>query len=139
MTRINLIPVSELTDQHLLAEHRELKRIPNVIKSWKYNLNNIPDQFVLWAWHVKFFYDKLLFLKLRYIELHQECINRWFNIVNYIESFQGLPSELMNNYIPTDEAIQLSQSRINEKIIIKPLFYKFKWKVLPKYLIKYDK
>jgi len=32
MTRINLIPVSELTDEHLLAEHRELKRIPNLIK-----------------------------------------------------------------------------------------------------------
>jgi hypothetical protein len=31
MTRINLIPVEELTDQHLLAEHREIKRIPNAV------------------------------------------------------------------------------------------------------------
>ena len=135
MTRINLIPVSELTDQHLLAEHRELKRIPNLIKSWKYNLENIPDQFVLWTWHVKFFYNKLLFLKLRYIELHQECLKRWFNVMNYIESFQGLPSELMNNYEATQEAIKLSQSRIDEKIIMKPLFYKYNWKVLSKNLI----
>jgi hypothetical protein len=39
MTRINLIPVNELTDQHLLAEHREIKRIPNVILSGRYNLD----------------------------------------------------------------------------------------------------
>lgn len=29
MTRINLVPPEELCDQHLLAEHRELTRIPN--------------------------------------------------------------------------------------------------------------
>ncbi|HGJ5874346.1 MAG TPA: pyrimidine dimer DNA glycosylase/endonuclease V [Arsenophonus apicola] len=29
MTRINVIPPNELCDQHLLAEHRELTRIPN--------------------------------------------------------------------------------------------------------------
>ena len=38
MTRINLINVEELTDQHLLAEHREIKRIPNVISKGKYSL-----------------------------------------------------------------------------------------------------
>jgi hypothetical protein len=33
MTRINTgIPPKELTDKHLLAEHREIKRIPNCIK-----------------------------------------------------------------------------------------------------------
>ncbi|WP_200898215.1 pyrimidine dimer DNA glycosylase/endonuclease V [Xenorhabdus khoisanae] len=31
MTRINVILPSELCDQHLLAEHRELTRIPNDI------------------------------------------------------------------------------------------------------------
>jgi hypothetical protein len=32
MTRVKLVPVKELYDQHLLAEHREIKRIPNLIK-----------------------------------------------------------------------------------------------------------
>ena len=31
MTRINLIPPKELCDQHLLAEFRELTRIPNAV------------------------------------------------------------------------------------------------------------
>lgn len=38
MTRINIVPVEKLYDQHLLAEHREIKRIPNVIKQGKYSL-----------------------------------------------------------------------------------------------------
>ncbi|OYQ73494.1 hypothetical protein B9T20_07170 [Wohlfahrtiimonas sp. G9077] len=31
MTRINVVDVETLCDQHLLAEHRELTRIPNDI------------------------------------------------------------------------------------------------------------
>ena len=43
MTRINVgIPPAELTDKHLLAEHREIKRIPNCIAKGKYNMDGIP-------------------------------------------------------------------------------------------------
>ena len=83
MTRINLIPPNELTDQHLLAEHREIKRIPNIILSWKYSLDNQPKEFTLWTGHVKFFYDKIQFLYFRYRSLYYECIKRWFNIEDY--------------------------------------------------------
>ena len=38
MTRINLVPPEELCDQHLLAEHRELTRIPNAVAKGKYHL-----------------------------------------------------------------------------------------------------
>ncbi|MFV9998078.1 MAG: pyrimidine dimer DNA glycosylase/endonuclease V [Arsenophonus endosymbiont of Dermacentor nuttalli] len=38
MTRINVIPPNELCDQHLLAEHRELTRIPNYIVKKKGNV-----------------------------------------------------------------------------------------------------
>jgi len=31
MTRINLLPVKELSDQHLMAEYRELPRIVNAV------------------------------------------------------------------------------------------------------------
>ena len=38
MTRINSgVKVVELTDPHLLAEAREIKRVPNVIKSGRFN------------------------------------------------------------------------------------------------------
>lgn len=131
MTRINLIPVKELTDQHLLAEHREIKRIPNLIKSWKYNLNDIPKDFCLWKWHVKFFYNKIEFLHRRYLNLFFECIRRWFKINDYSYSFYKLiNNSLYNDYIPTEEEIEISRKRINEKINNKPNFYRYKWKLI---------
>ncbi len=32
MTRINIIPVSELADQHLIAEYREITMVPAALK-----------------------------------------------------------------------------------------------------------
>ena len=50
MTRINsAIPVKCLTDEHLLAEHREIKRLPyNLQKSIKSgSIKRIPNKFTL--------------------------------------------------------------------------------------------
>lgn len=88
MTRINaFIPPAELSDKHLLAEHREIKRIPNVINSGKAVLEHIPTQFTLGKGHVKFFYNKVKFLFYRYDEIYKECIKRGFNIQSYHEAF----------------------------------------------------
>ncbi len=125
MTRINLIPVEKLTDQHLLAEHRELKRIPSMIQKWKVNFDNIPIHFTLWTGHVKFFYNKLGFLKQRYIDLYQECKKRWFDVENYITNFDNIPSSLFWDFTPSQDDIEISKKRIQEKIDAKPLFYKF--------------
>ena len=60
MTRINCgIPPCELTDKHLMAEHREIKRIPNCIKKGRYSMTGQPEVFTLGKGHVKFFYNKL--------------------------------------------------------------------------------
>lgn len=124
MTRINLISVSDLTDEHLLAEHRELKRIPSMIWKEKVNLDNIPPWYVLWKWHVKFFYNKLSFLKKRYIELYQECLKRWFQVQNYIENFDNIPQHLFWDFLPTRQEIEVSRQRIQEKLDAKPSFYR---------------
>lgn len=129
MTRINLIPVSELTDQHLLTEYREVKRVPNLILSGKFNFENQPLEYTLGAWHVKFFYDKILFLHNRYEEIYKECYKRWFSVEYYGQSFTNLKfSNYYNDYISTKEAIELSRQRIEEKIKAKPSFYKYCWK-----------
>ena len=117
MTRINVgIPPAELTDKHLLAEHREIKRIPNCVAKGKYNMEGIPDEFKLGKGHVKFFYNKLLYLYLRYWKLYLECKNRGFNIQNYSKAWNGLPEELLNNYEPTDVDREIVRERINEKL-----------------------
>ena len=117
MTRINVgIPPAELTDKHLLAEHREIKRIPNCIAKGKYNMEGIPEKFKLGTGHVKFFYNKLLYLKKRYIRLYEECIKRGFNVQNYINAWDNVPQELVNDYTVKAGDIRTIRERINEKL-----------------------
>lgn len=99
MTRINVgVPVQLLSDKHLIAEHREIKRIPNCIKKGKFNLEGIPDKVVLGTGHVKFFYNKLKYLHKRYIEIRDECVNRSFNVSDFEDCFKDLPKDLYNDY-----------------------------------------
>ena len=117
MTRINIgIPPAELVNQHLIAEHREIKRIPNCIAKGKYNMDGIPKRFKLGIGHVKFFYNKLLYLKNRYIKLYEECIRRGFNVQNYIKAWDNVPEELMNDWKVQWYDIRIIRERINEKL-----------------------
>ena len=117
MTRINVgIKPAELNDKHLMAEHREIKRIPNLINKGKYSMDNQPDTFKLGTGHVKFFYDKLLYLKHRYNELYNECKKRGFNIQNYNDAWKGAPKHLMNDYTPTERDRNIIKERISERL-----------------------
>lgn len=117
MTRINIgISPKQLTNKHLIAEHREIKRIPNCIAKGRYKLENIPNEFKLGTGHVKFFYNKLLYLRNRYIKLYQECITRGFKVQNYVSAWDNVPSSLMNDYIVKDKDRKLIEIRIKEKL-----------------------
>lgn len=117
MTRINAgIPVADLCDAHLRAEHRELTRIPNAVLSDRAVIEDIPRKFTLGPGHVKFFYTRLKYLHNRYADLYQECRRRGFNVYNKESSFQNIPSVLYNDWEPTDEARTLIRSRISERL-----------------------
>lgn len=122
MTRINAnLQVKLLSDEHLLAEHREIKRIPVVLqKSIKSgSINNIPESFRLGAGHVLFFLNKLQFVFNRYKEIHTECIKRGFNVEDYSNNFVNITDksywndwECSPEYIKT--VVERIISRINE-------------------------
>ena len=117
MTRINVaIPPTELNTRHLLAEHRELKRIPNCVSRGRYNMNSVPKEFTLGKGHVAFFYNKLEYLRKRYEDLYKECINRNFNVSYYGNAWDNIPKHLMNDYIPTQKDEQIIRQRIKEKL-----------------------
>jgi len=117
MTRINVsIPPRELTTQHLIAEHREIKRIPNMVASGRAKIVNIPITFTLGKGHVVFFYNKLLYLKKRYEELYQECKKRNFNVSYYGGAWNNVPPHLMNDYQPTPNDELIIRQRIQEKL-----------------------
>lgn len=116
MTRINVgYPVEKLTTQHLIAEHRESKRIPNQVKSGKVKVKHI-DTFRLGTGHVHFFTDRLGYLLKRYIEVYNECLRRGFKVQDYRNAWSGVPSELMNDYEPTEQDKKLIEDRISERL-----------------------
>jgi deoxyribonuclease (pyrimidine dimer) len=115
MTRINTVPPQELCDKHLMAEIREITRIPNTIKSGKARIEGIPPDFRLGSGHVKFFYDKIGYLKKRYKQLYDECRHRGFNVQDNSGSFKGIPIELMNDWEPPPESVRLIRDRLEEK------------------------
>lgn len=129
MTRINLLDPALLTDQHLIAEYRELPRVFTLALKAFGKPVKIPANYVLGTSHVKFFYNKLKFLEIRQQQIVQECKKRGFNI-----SFEKIdfifPKEWYNDYTPSEDDISLSKSRLDEKIAQKPDWYKFYGKKL---------
>ena len=117
MTRINLVPPAELCDQHLLAEHRELTRIPNAVAKGKFHLQGQPADYKLGSGHVRFFFDKLAFLLQRYDALHAACRARGFK-VQYIWPADTLPADpaLWRDYQPSAAALAINRARIAERM-----------------------
>lgn len=123
MTRINVVSVTELCDQHLLAEHRELTRIPNDIVKREGNVPlSTAKAYLLGAGHVTFFRNKLKFLKSRYDALHQECLDLGFNVVYKWPDKASEYAELWQDYVVTEEDILLNQKRIQERMPENPRF-----------------
>jgi deoxyribonuclease (pyrimidine dimer) len=117
MTRINAsIQPFELSNSMLFAEYREAKRIPNTIKSGKALLTGIPKEFKLSTNHVKFFYDKILYLKRRSDALYIECLKRGINAQDYSDCYKDIPNHLFNDWRETKESRELLKERINKRL-----------------------
>ena len=132
MTRINLLPPSQLADQHLIAEWRELPRIFGLVK------NKLAEGKLILPWvkytmgtgHVRFFYDKLLFLQKRHQALVKEAQKRGFKLSKTEKiSLQAFPKVYCKDFTPSEADLAISQQRIQEKLKAKPDFYTFygKW------------
>lgn len=134
MTRVNLVPVQELANQHLMAEWRELKMIPKALarslktQSKETVEKKIPKKFTLNTGHVLFFYDKGSYLEKRYEQLTAELVRRNFKI-NTDAPFDPDGSMKIapwnGEYEPTPEALFIIRERIAQKIAMKPEWYTF--------------
>lgn len=119
MTRVNLVPPEELCDQHLLAEWREITRIPNSVLTGKLKPYDIPETFRLGKGHVKFFLDKLGWLRGRYHLVLMECKRRGFNCQSYWPiGVCNVPS----GWVPRPIDIEASRARIRQKMPKKPRY-----------------
>lgn len=112
MTRINAgIPVEMLSDQHLLAEHREIKRIPNTTFKSK-----PTEKFTLGSGHVLFFSNKPVFTFRRYVSLFIECHKRKFNVEDYSNNWVFDIGEYDSEYTPSQEDANIVIDRIVERV-----------------------
>lgn len=139
MTRVNIIPVQELTDQHLFAEYREITRLFALVKQAcdKYPINTVLKKVVptyrLSTGHVVFFYDKLDFIERRYFELKDEVLKRGFNITlkdDITEFRQIIDKRFYNDFTPNKNDMAINIERLIEKINAKPNWYKINGKVI---------
>lgn len=126
MTRINTgIRAFELTDQLLMAECREILRVPNMAFKWLKrhpicDHSSLPEVFSLNTGHVRFFYNKLAYIESRYADLHSELLFRKYN-VKFYDIFNSFTNdddllELYNDYDETPNDRLIVSLRIKERL-----------------------
>jgi len=127
MTRINLVPPTELSDKHLSGEFHEISRVFTMARKRGSPHPKAPAEYTLGKGHVIFFYDKLLFISHRYYSLALELERRagmkgkassvnWTRIHSVVEEARrSLPHEMFKDYDPTEEALSLNRQRILER------------------------
>ena len=134
MTRINLVKVEDLADQHLFAEWREIKMIPAKVKKLLETKTTLeiskaaPMKYTLNEVNVMFFYNKFRFLYERFNRLTDELYNRNFNLseANADEIFiNTIPMYLRQTWEPTIPEIKINVDRIVERLNERPVWYRY--------------
>tara|TARA_B110000116_G_scaffold140098_1_gene121449 strand:+ start:33 stop:506 length:474 start_codon:yes stop_codon:yes gene_type:complete len=131
MTRINIVSVHQLFDQHLIAEYREILMVPAALKrtlNSKTGLDQskISKTYTLNSGHVYFFYDKGQYLCKRYKEIIDEMKRRGFkpNLSRKFPKDIFLKNNLYNDWTPQPEELEIIKKRIKSKIKQKPHWYR---------------
>lgn len=119
MTRINCVPVEELSGPHLVAEYRELPRVFALAQKAALRGNfSQPSTYTLGKGHVLFFYTRLGYLSRRHLELIEEMKRRGYR-PTYTgvcrEDFPDTPDSYWDDWQPTPEALEINRQRILER------------------------
>ena len=126
MTRINLIPVENLTRQHLIAEYRELPHVyRHVLRAQERGETResvrarAPAEFRFGKGSILFFCDKIIWLNRRYAMLVAEMLKRGYQ-VNFPEPpwdrINQLRDEWLNDWTPSEAEIAHSLERIEDRV-----------------------
>jgi len=109
-----------------MAEYRELIRIPNGVLTGRLKsfYPDAPTEYTLGSGHIKFFVSRIPYLFYRHSELYKELLYRNFNItfMDWSKTFDSLPDDCRNLYMPTPAEISLNISRIIDRMPANPRF-----------------
>lgn len=124
MTRINLEHPHNLSDQHLIAEYRELPRVFAQAAAWvaRGKPGRIPTDYRLGPGHVRFFYPRTRFLAQRQRALIAECVARGFRVQHTTtpQPVRGASA----GWSPSRRALAISRERLAQKLSQKPGWYR---------------
>lgn len=119
MTRINCIPVEELTRQHLVAEYRELPRVFALARNaHQRGPVHAPTEYTLGKGHLLFFYTRLGYLAKRHAELVLEMQRRGYQptfLTPLTQAHADIPASLWGDWTPSEQAQHLNRQRIAER------------------------
>lgn len=123
MTRINVVPVQELGQKHLLAEYREITRPFAKVRKRQAKGQKPPSvkalaDYTMGTGHETFFFTRLQYLVDRYQELTNEMLARGYkaNPVPIENLVEGIDKSWFGNYTPTQKAQVISRQRIAERL-----------------------
>lgn len=123
MVRINIISPEKLTDQHLVAEYLEIMMLFGYVKKHP-KTYEVDHEYCLGKGHIRFFKDKLKYLKKRHEELKKEMGKRGFKRRMTID-LREYPKKLKNDWKPKEKDFRIIKKRIREKIKMKPGYYRY--------------
>lgn len=121
MTRINCVPPSELTRQHLIAEYRELPRVFTLAEASHARGEAAPidnsGRYFLGPGHVRFFYNKLSWLRIRHMQLVAECVRRGYKTnIDCSHRSLHLPSEWQGGWEPNRDDMTTNRVRLAQRL-----------------------
>jgi deoxyribonuclease (pyrimidine dimer) len=123
MVRINLIDPKYLADQHLLAEHDEILMLVGHVRKYPY-MDEVVLGFRLGKGHIKFFKDKLLYIKKRDERIKKEMRRRGYRPKVSVD-LAGFDKVLLKDWRPGKRDKRIITRRIMEKIRKKPRYYTY--------------
>jgi hypothetical protein len=124
MTRINVIPVNELSNQHLLAEYREL---PRVIKQ-DIDATRAEPRYHLGRGHMKWARAHWKFILKRCAEIFTEMLYRGYTpkynpVELYIYKDKLQEQYPFGDYIVDAHDIEINRERVRSKYLVHPDHY----------------
>ncbi len=123
MVRVNIINPENLSDQHLIAEYNEILMLISYVKRYP-DLDGIPGKFCLGKGHMKFFKDKIKYIKSRHEKIKKEMKNRGF-LQRKAINLSGIKNNLINDWKPDEADKSVIRKRLIEKIKLKPGYYRY--------------
>tara|TARA_R110002020_G_scaffold200057_3_gene402117 strand:+ start:141 stop:596 length:456 start_codon:yes stop_codon:yes gene_type:complete len=128
--RINVINPEFLTDQHLVAEYREMKMITYYYVKSSHTVNGIDksrisERYTLNKGHAYMWYNKFGYIEKRFQSICTEMRNRGFKCDYDKLDYRGIPEEAFGDFEPTQEDIRINLDRVLVRLSKQPRWYKF--------------